>query len=113
MSYKSPIDVIIDDMQLQFRDAFDDAIVHAVVQNVDIAVDKDELIKALKYDRQEYDRGYADGKWEMFSLITSVFYGKGCYFLDGDGMVYSRWSGKTLRNIDEALNEWLSQYREE
>ena len=111
MSYKSPIDVVIDDMQLQFRDAFDDAIVRAV-QNVNITVDKDELIKALKHDRQQYDRGYADGEWEMFSLITSVFYGKGCYFLDDDGMVYSRLSGKTLRSIDEALNEWLSQYRE-
>lgn len=111
MSYKSPIDVVIDDMQLQLRHAFDDAIVRAV-QNVNITVDKDELIKALKYDRQEYDRGYADGEWEMFSLITSVFYGKGCYFLDDDGMVYSRLSGKTLRNIDEALNEWLSQYEE-
>lgn len=26
-----------------------------------IYVDKEELIKALRYDRQQYDKGYADG----------------------------------------------------
>ena len=34
------------------------------VQEVGVVVDKDELIKALNYDRQQYQKGYEDGKRE-------------------------------------------------
>lgn len=34
------------------------------VQKVGVVVDKDELIKALNYDRQQYEKGYEDGKRE-------------------------------------------------
>lgn len=34
---------------------------------------------------------YQRGEWEMFERITSVWYGKQCYFLqDDDNIVYSR-----------------------
>ena len=33
-----------------------------VVQNVVISVDKDELVKAMNYDRGQYEKGYIDGK---------------------------------------------------
>lgn len=32
------------------------------VQNVGVDVSKDELIKALQYDRGQYQKGYEDGK---------------------------------------------------
>lgn len=32
------------------------------VQNVGIDVDKSELLRALKYDRNQYEKGYEDGK---------------------------------------------------
>ena len=32
-----------------------------VVQHYGIAVERDELIRALRYDREQYDRGYEDG----------------------------------------------------
>lgn len=32
-----------------------------VVMEHGIIVDKEELIKALKYDRKQYDKGYKDG----------------------------------------------------
>lgn len=31
------------------------------IQKVGIKVDKDELVKALAYDRGQYEKGYADG----------------------------------------------------
>ena len=31
------------------------------IQKVGIKVDKDELVKALAYDRRQYEKGYADG----------------------------------------------------
>ena len=34
------------------------------VQKVGVTVDKEELLKALNYDRQQYQKGYEDGKAE-------------------------------------------------
>ena len=59
--YESPIKLyevearIIEDIVK----ARDDYILAQVKMAVD--VDKEELIKALSYDRQQYDKGYADG----------------------------------------------------
>ena len=39
-----------------------DNMVITAIRKVDINVDKDELIKALQYDRNQYIRGYEDGK---------------------------------------------------
>ena len=35
--------------------------VFKAVQEVGVSVDKDELIKALKYDQDQYTKGFADG----------------------------------------------------
>lgn len=58
--YKSPIDIIYSDVQMKLEDE-----VCKAIQNVGINVDKDELIKALSYDRQQYEKGYADAKAEQ------------------------------------------------
>ena len=56
-------------------------------------------------DITEYERG----EWEMFELITSVWYGKSCYFLQDDpAIVYSRISGKHMKR-DKAYLEFLDQ----
>ena len=48
-----------------------------------------------------------DGKWELFDLISSVYYGKRMYFKQGDGIVYSRYSHKYM-SVDEAVLEFVS-----
>lgn len=40
------------------------------VQRVGVNVDKDELIKALQYDRGQYDKGYADGYKEAIRKFS-------------------------------------------
>ena len=55
--YKSPIEIT----EKQMRMEFDDCIWKAV-QDYAVSVDKEELIKALRYDRDQYEKGYADGK---------------------------------------------------
>lgn len=57
MSYKSPIDIIQEEM----RTKFDNKILEAVLK-FDIRVNKDELIKALEYDRNQYLEGYKEAK---------------------------------------------------
>ena len=54
--YESPIDIIYGNMQMKLEDT-----VFKAVQDVHVEVDRDELIKALQYDRGQYDKGFADG----------------------------------------------------
>lgn len=56
MSYKSPIDLITK----QCVEQIDDNVFRAVLE-CEIHVDKDQLIKALAYDRGQYEKGYEDG----------------------------------------------------
>lgn len=69
--YKSPIETMIADIQHQIAEQQDDAIYKAVV-SVGINVDKEELIRALQYDRGQYEKGYADGKADAEPKWISV-----------------------------------------
>lgn len=53
--YESPISIWVDKMQTQMEDD-----VVKAVQRYHINVDKDELVKALRYDRDQYEKGYDD-----------------------------------------------------
>ena len=55
MSYQSPIEVI----QTQMRNKIEGEVYKAVM-NVGVNVDKEELLKALQYDREQYQKGYKD-----------------------------------------------------
>lgn len=66
--YKSPIEVITDEVKLfSYNEVF------ATCQRVvGCDVDKDELIRALRYDRQQYEKGYADGNADASQEWISV-----------------------------------------
>lgn len=60
MSYEAPINIL----QLahdRFRIEVEENVVKAVAA-YDIEVNRKELIKALNYDRQQYQKGYEDGR---------------------------------------------------
>lgn len=87
--YESPIKICMK----QIRMTQDETIVRAV-QDVGIFVDKGELIKALQYDRDQYEKGYADGleaaKRELADRIASFLERDGnwetlkaCWLIDG------------------------------
>lgn len=42
------------------------------VREVGIDVNKDELVKALQYDRNSYDKGYRDGFGDRESVIARI-----------------------------------------
>lgn len=54
--WDSPINVLYNDVVTKLEGG-----VLKAVQDVGITVDKQELIKALQYDRDSYRRGYTDG----------------------------------------------------
>jgi predicted GNAT superfamily acetyltransferase len=62
MSYESPITAIYDQIATQINQDFEDRIMAEVKMKVDVDVDKDELIKALNYDRGQYEKGMEDAK---------------------------------------------------
>lgn len=54
--WESPVSVIYGEMQTQIEGD-----IYKAIQNVGIDVDKEELLKALMYDRNQYEKGYKDG----------------------------------------------------
>lgn len=60
--WESPINIstITEEIERKVTEAQEEYIYGQVRMVVD--VDKDELIKALKYDRGQYERGYLDGR---------------------------------------------------
>jgi hypothetical protein len=58
--YESPINAFYNEMITKVNESFDNGVLEAVTK-VGITVDRDELIKALSYDRGQYEKGFSDG----------------------------------------------------
>ena len=56
-NYESPIKQFVSEMQTTYEN---NAI--KAVQKVGFDIDKNELVKALAYDRAQYSKGFEDGK---------------------------------------------------
>ena len=54
--YKSPIKIITGQIKTNYEDA-----IYSAVQNVVINVDREELLKALEYDRGQFEKGWKEG----------------------------------------------------
>lgn len=59
--YESPINIIQDEISSKIRKEGENFVLDAV-SSVGIQVDKDELIKAIQYDREQYRAGFEAGK---------------------------------------------------
>lgn len=58
--YKSPIDLVVNQVSNLILEQQENQVIKAIL-STGVKVDKEELIKALKYDRQQYGNGYNDG----------------------------------------------------
>ena len=84
--YQSPIEIIHDNMRMQIEGE-----VYKAVQRVGVTVDKEELLKALQYDREQYKKGYEDGYAKAIedSIEASAkAICIGCGYLDGHSCTY-------------------------
>lgn len=72
--YESPIEIIQTQIQMQM-----DGEILKAVQGVGIDVNKEELIKALAYDREQYVKGYKDGYRDGFKDFARVLKEKDGY----------------------------------
>ena len=65
-NWESPLTKIYGDMHSKIIRQDEENCTFVIEQALGYKVDKDELLKALQYDRNQYDKGYNDGRKETF-----------------------------------------------
>jgi predicted Zn-dependent protease len=60
MAYESPITLMTEKIANDLANKTEGLIMECV-QRVGVSVDKDELVRAMNYDRGQYEKGYRDG----------------------------------------------------
>ena len=65
--YESPINIITGQIKTNYEDA-----IYSAVQNVVINVDREELLKALEYDRGQYEEGFREGEKHTMRQIKDL-----------------------------------------
>ena len=66
--YESPVNIIMGQVEQeikQIQNETENTIMSEIRQQLGVYVDKEELVKALQYDRNQYDKGYSDGRASM------------------------------------------------
>ena len=71
--YESPI-TLCQQIQTDLTKQFENDIFEAVLKS-NVIVDREELIKALNYDRDQYKTGYEDGYRAAMDEIKNMNYG--------------------------------------
>lgn len=69
--YESPIEMIITEIMNDFKQNQEKQI-YEIIQHMNINVSKEELIKALNYDRQQYEKGYNNAIEEFAEDIKKI-----------------------------------------
>ena len=114
--YKSPIEI----MQKEMRVQMENGIIKAV-QDVGITVDKAELLKALAYDREQYQKGFADGRkagheWisvedglpsEGVSVAVYINEGNGAYWIQTAYLNGGKWRIPGEYVVDRNITHWM------
>lgn len=85
--WESPISVELEKIGREYIDEQERYIVQETHRITGIKVDKEELVKALSYDRRQYEKGYADGKkdavkhgrWLTTDAYPHEIYCSNCY----------------------------------
>ena len=85
--YESPIKVIQGELETQLEGE-----ILKAVHRVGVTVDRDELIRALRYDREQYQKGFDDAREDAVVVVRCkdcVRYDMGvCLKIYSDGNVH-------------------------
>lgn len=105
MSWESPISMAysFDDISKKLAEEVDEKVYKAVCDVV-VNVDKEELLKALRYDRNQYDKGYWDGRMYKPPVVTNADRIRA--MTDEE---LSTWLGDMLGVYPFGPNQWDSQ----
>lgn len=73
VAYKSPIETIWSDIEHECAEHFEQMVLIAV-QSVGIRLNKEELVKALAYDRDQYRKGWEDRDSEIVRCKDCIYW---------------------------------------
>ena len=94
MSYESPIEFIYNDVLPEIEMKQEEMVVKAVMKCGVVVKDADELVKALKYDRDQYNAGVKDTMREVHKTIEKHCE-EHCY--------YSKYYFSRYKDVDEVM----------
>lgn len=106
--YENPIIIICQGIQTQMVQR-DEQMIFEAIQKQNVFIDKEELIKAMNYDRNQYSKGYKDGVSDVLSKIKAEFIARypknyaGELELDGASCEFS------LNKVLEIINEYKTE----
>lgn len=106
--YKSPIEIMQTEMHVKMENG-----IMKAVRDVGVNVDATELLKVLAYDRDQYQKGFADGREAGHEWI-SVEDGlpdmdERCLLCMENRITKHRWVtiGYFYTNYDEYVTHWM------
>lgn len=106
--YESPINFVFSDVQTQIVKQRENEM-YMAIQKCGVDVDKEELIRALKYDREQYEKGYEDAVRQVKEdiikkLMTQREWYRNLYaeFMDGEYYRSSLLLDKVMDIVKEA-----------
>lgn len=71
--YQSPIVAgVVNNVNAEILKLYEDTALAEIKAAIGYNIDKEELIKALAYDRHQYEKGYQDGKVESSVAYTAI-----------------------------------------
>lgn len=106
--YESPITLLVQNMESQLYQKKEQTVWEAV-NALGVVVDKEELSKALKYDRDQYSKGHKDGTNEVLDKIKAEILK--CELLDPNLMYPIEFYGGVKRMQLHVL-EIIDRYKE-
>lgn len=103
--YKSPIDIMYGQIASDIHNDIENNIL-TLVHSVDISVDKTELVKALNYDRNQYQIGYKDANNKFQQKVMDVLSQISLEEYTSENLQYKKAMSKAL-DIIKAV--WLEE----
>lgn len=104
--YEAPIEAVITEMWTQVIKQRENDIYQAV-QECGVSVDKEELVRALQYDRQQYENGYADGCKDSIFRFASFLKNKSFCCDSND------WHSFQAINVEDDLDDLVEEFLSE
>lgn len=99
--YENPINLIVRDIEEQIIQQTEQTILETI-RKCGVDVDKDELIKALNYDRDQYSKGYKDGVNDTLNKVRAELHATAELHEDGDYYLRDEW-------IDEIFDKYMTE----
>lgn len=102
-NWESPITKIYGDIHNEIIRQDEENCMCTIEQAIGYKVDKPELIKALQYDRNQYDKGYSDGRASIVAEMAEFDLAKMADRVAEKALDEFTYDGKTLREWIEII----------